>query len=281
MQHTSSQTVCFIGGAGHSGSTLLGLILGSHSACFYGGEIKKVVSASEESRAVKRLCRLCGEACPIWQGLGGSAEDIYDRLAQRSGASTIIDSAKNVEWIAAQSARVAQRGQRPVLLFLQRDGRAVINSRLRKYPDQPLEALIRDWMEQIERTEALYEAFEGPKAKVRYEALASEPEEVVRGLCQLLGLPYEAAMLDYYTVEHHPIAANTGTQSLVARAQEIESPLVQLSERNEYYYANHPLGIHLDLRWKEELSPDAESLFDALAGTLNQPLRWDGEATPI
>lgn len=34
--------VVFICGAGHSGSTLLGLLLGSHSKCFYLGEANKV-----------------------------------------------------------------------------------------------------------------------------------------------------------------------------------------------------------------------------------------------
>ncbi|MEJ2251088.1 MAG: hypothetical protein P8Y97_15725 [Candidatus Lokiarchaeota archaeon] len=33
--------VCFISGAPHSGSTLLGLILGSHSKSFYAGEANK------------------------------------------------------------------------------------------------------------------------------------------------------------------------------------------------------------------------------------------------
>ena len=37
----ANAAVCFVGGAGHSGSTLLGLVLGAHPSVFYAGEANK------------------------------------------------------------------------------------------------------------------------------------------------------------------------------------------------------------------------------------------------
>ncbi|NJL20821.1 MAG: sulfotransferase [Leptolyngbyaceae cyanobacterium SM1_3_5] len=52
MQNTSriSKKVCFIAGAGHSGSTLLGFILGSHSQGFYCGEAAKTRYLQDDSK---------------------------------------------------------------------------------------------------------------------------------------------------------------------------------------------------------------------------------------
>ncbi|NEQ24618.1 MAG: sulfotransferase, partial [Microcoleus sp. SIO2G3] len=62
-----SKKACFIAGAGHSGSTLLGFILGSHSQGFYCGEAAKSRYLQDDSKKlIKRVCKLCGENCQIW-----------------------------------------------------------------------------------------------------------------------------------------------------------------------------------------------------------------------
>ncbi|MEJ2251089.1 MAG: hypothetical protein P8Y97_15730 [Candidatus Lokiarchaeota archaeon] len=85
-------------------------------------------------------------------------------------------------------------------------------------------------------------------------------------------------MLNYFQFEHHILGGNTGTQSLIVKSQNIngENSLIHLSERNEYYYKDHPLGIKLDLRWKEELDPKIQILFNKLAENLNKEFVWDG-----
>ncbi|MBA3534829.1 MAG: sulfotransferase [Ardenticatenales bacterium] len=272
-----NQKVCFIAGAGHSGSTLLGLILGSHHECFYGGEVKKISLSKGGVPREKGVCRRCGPECAIWNGLSElDAPDLYEALSLRTRKPVIIDSAKNTEWIREQVSHLFRTSATPFLIFLQRDGRAVINSRIRKYPSIAVETLIRDWMEQIASTNELFDAFAGKKIKLHYEALATEPEASVERLCDFLEIPFEREILDYYQHEHHAIAGNIGTQFLVAKAQAVETPYVRLSARNEYYYANHPLGIHLDLRWKEELSPSARAIFEEIAAPLNADLSWEG-----
>ena len=66
MTERANRQVVWIGGAGHSGSTLLGLCLGSHPDMLYAGEAKKSALLGDPSKPLKkRACKLCGEApCP-------------------------------------------------------------------------------------------------------------------------------------------------------------------------------------------------------------------------
>ncbi|MDG1409178.1 MAG: hypothetical protein P8L46_10190 [Acidimicrobiales bacterium] len=55
-------------GAGPSGSTLLGLMAGSHSACVYLGEAARIESFDKADwPEQKRACQICGPACAICQ----------------------------------------------------------------------------------------------------------------------------------------------------------------------------------------------------------------------
>jgi hypothetical protein len=216
-----SKKLCLISGAGHSGSTLLGMLLGSHSAGFYGGELLKSEYIGDFSKPErKRLCKICGEQCPLWpRYVPRPRETVYNWLHRTTGASLIIDSTKNLDWIHSRIELAGKEGFTPYLIFLQRDGRAVVNSRFRKYPNQEPSGIINRWISQIEETNQLYHSFVGHKTVVHYEDLAINPEKVLRTLCGFTGLDYEPSMLDFCAHEHHPLGGNTGTQFLVARAQ--------------------------------------------------------------
>ena len=277
-QQRVNEKVCFIAGAGHSGSTLLGLILGSHGDCFYAGEAEKTNHlGNADAHEMKRLCKICGRDCPIWQGfVVREADDLYEQIAARTGKPIIVDSTKHTRWLSKQIDFLGHTTAESFMIFLQRDGRAVINSWIRKYPTQNVKELIAGWIRQIQRTKALFDGFDGTKIEVRYEQLATEPARVTQELCAFLEMPYQPAMLDFFQHEHHPLGGNNGTQFLVAKAQSdrIKSPYVRLSTRNRYYYEDHPLAIRIDLRWKKELDPAVERLFEEMAGQENAELEW-------
>lgn len=268
-----NRRVVFVAGAGHSGSTLLGLLLGSHSSAFYAGEAAKTRFLSDPTKPLsKRACKLCGESCPVWGGFElDSSSDLYEQLSRRTGAQTIIDSTKNVGWIAARATELARTTATPVLVFLTRDGRAVVGSRLRKYPDTAPRRVIESWIDQIQRTRMLYRGWVGRRATVRYEDLAADPERVLRDLCELGGLPFEPDMLRWFARAHHPLGGNNGTQTIVARAigAADQAPAAQLLDTRRDYYAGHPFGIRLDRRWEQELDAATLRLFDRVAGALN------------
>ncbi len=274
-----NQKVCFICGVGHSGSTLLGLILGSHRDCFYCGEAAKTRFLHNPDKPIKkRVCKICGFDCPVWGDLNLTDNlDLYEQVSRKTQKPITIDSTKNLEWLTEQLFAIAPTTAQPFLIFLQRDGRAVLNSRIRKYPDKDIQELIETWRNQIQLTNELFQNFDRKKIKVHYEELATEPEKVTRNLCDFLEIDYQPQMLEYYQQEHHPLGGNNGTQFLVAKArgEKIKEPIVSLSEKNRYYYQEHSLGIRLDLRWKEELKPDIQILFEEIAGAENEELKWE------
>ncbi|MCA9564144.1 MAG: sulfotransferase [Myxococcales bacterium] len=270
-----NHTTIFIAGAGHSGSTLLGLILGSHPDAFYPGEAAKTRFLGDESKALKkRVCKLCGPDCVIWGDfVPAETPDLYEQLAARTSRPIIIDSSKGMFWISAKLEEVREAGGKPVLLFLQRDGRAVINSRVRKYPERDPAAMVESWLQQIRETADLYHAFKGPKMVVRYEELATSPEPVIRSICTLAGVDFHAGMLDFSKHEHHVLGGNNGTQFQVARRQGLDG-LVGNTAEDRPYYGEHPKGIVLDLRWKSELPAEVLTVFDAMAGSENAEFAW-------
>ena len=274
----ANHTTIFIAGAGHSGSTLLGLLLGSHPDAFYAGEAAKTRFLGNARKPEhKRVCKLCGPGCPIWGDFEVSNEpDLYEQLARKTESKVVIDSTKNLAWLQTQTDAVRAGGGRPALIFLRRDGRAVINSRVRKYPERDPEVLIRSWVERMDETDAFYDAFEGRKTKVRYEELATAPARTLRQICEALDVPFDPTMLDFATHEHHVLGGNNGTQWQVGRNQ--DETFVKLSDRTRDYYGDHPEGIVLDLRWVDELPPKVRALFDRIAGERNEELAWPVEA---
>lgn len=266
-------------GAGHSGSTLLGMILGSHSAAFYMGEGGKVRYLHDEKKPMrKRVCKICGENCPVWSNFHwDKGRALYPQVAQHVGAKIIVDTTKDEAWIEARSAEFIAAGGQACLLLLTRDGRAVVNSRIRKYPERDPETQILDWKAKMERSQALFEAFDGLKTVVRYEDLAVDTEREVRRICDVIGVEFDSGMLDFAATPHHVLGGNSGTQYIVARErfEDPDAAFVSLNSRTRDYYRDHSGGIELDLRWKTELTPVHEALFDRLAGGLNESMKWE------
>jgi hypothetical protein len=260
-------------GAGHSGSTLLGMILGSHSKAFYIGEGAKVRNLGDENKPLrKRVCKICGEGCEVWAGFRwDQSRPLYEQISAHVHQPVIIDSSKDEAWIQARTAEVDRAGGQAFLIFLTRDGRAVVNSRIRKYPERGADEQIRQWVGKMESSQALFERFDGPKLQIRYEDLATQTETEVRKICDLLQIEFEPAMLRFAEHQHHVLGGNSGTQFIAAKAHfdDREEAFVSLTDRTSGYYENHSGGIELDLRWKQELDPAHLALFNELAGAFN------------
>lgn len=279
--------VVFICGAGHSGSTLLGLILGSHSDCFYSGEAKNSGFMGDENKPIKkRTCKVCGADCPVWSKLPiDDSKTLYEQLSTQTQKPIIIDSTKDVAWIVKQLDKIKDREYQPFLIFIQRDGRAVINSWVRKEPNADVKKQIKKWIDNIRSADELFNNFPAGKMKIRYENLAIDPAREIEQICNLLEIEYESEMLNFYECQHHPLGGNNGTQFLLLKAQERKAnDLLAKSDRTEKnlvnspkmkYYENHELGISLDLRWREELDPRIEKLFEEMAGKENAEMKWD------
>ena len=292
--------VVFIMAASHSGSTLLDLILGSHSRSFSLGEL------STAGRNDNRLCGVCGTECTFWSRtslqqlvercfpgrpglwprlISATARlrcNAYETLFSESGAQVLIDSSKRVHWIRRRLRPLWQwRHMTPYLLYLYRDGRAVVNSLLRKYPERDMASLAGDWLIGTQDRERYYDAFaQDRRCKVDYEQLTKEPEAVVRSLCHWLSVEYEPSMLEYWRHDHHPISGNYGTRWLIRsyRAQQEGREPPKMSERRRTHYERLGLAIRPDTRWREELDQCRLAEFEIIAGEANR--RYGGCQLP-
>jgi hypothetical protein len=309
----AERKVVFILGSGHSGSTLLDLILGSHPDVFGLGELVNLARAVDAPvEDFPHLCYVCDGRCPFWndradvdvlrryfsrrgllspltRGLSRMRRSVYEHFFEWSGRPVLIDSSKGVSWIRQQlRPRCHWVGSmEPILLYIRRDGRAVVNSRLRKYPGKRLEDEVLHWKRNVVAMNDYYGRFPFPrKHSVRYEDLTARPEEVVEGLCGALGLRYEPAMLRYWEHEHHTTFGNTGTRSLIFRYRAAlagaetagqHPDLQEVRGRHGAHYDSLGLGIRPDTRWQKELSEEQLAVFEALAGEVNRTVLGPGE----
>ncbi len=299
-------------GSGHCGSTLLDLILGSHSDAFSLGEIHRIGNSIDAQGDEARICGVCPGHCEFWNDrasmpwlrafyshqniarslvrrAGHYAFNPYRHLMKWSGKSILIDSSKAAGWIKAQlSPRYRWTGIEPLLIYLHRDGRAVANAYLRKYPERGFDQITRSWARGAQHMEQYFSTFpEAKRMRVSYEALASHPAATVSAICAHFGIEFEPEMLRYWAHDHHHVFGNGGTRNLIYRYREQFSPVTaELEQRIQSakqhypheYYDQVDIAIRLDERWRNELTPDQLESFDTIAGSVNDAYAYDETA---
>jgi hypothetical protein len=291
-----NRKIVFILGTGHCGSTLLDMILSSHSEAFGLGEIRTLSQRRHYLDYEFPLSNLHGfddtfwtrevvtEMRPLFRGdrsrffrllyrlvpaLNGDRRRLYQYLFGRSGARVLVDSSTGVGWFR-QYLRQARGEAEPVAVWIERDPRAVVASYRRKRPDRSVEQLAEQLRAEVQGLASFYESFAGTKARVRYEELAADTERVIRELCARIGLEFEPEMLEYWRFEHHHIAGNAGTKSLIRKfqggdGQALLDPRFNfMKDANKDYYREHGLAIQVDERWTRELTPDEASSIERI-----------------
>ncbi len=98
----------------------------------------------------------------------------------------------------------------------------------------------------------------------------------MRTLASFLGLAFDPVMLEPWTSEQHPLGGNEGPLSLLTRDR---AGLIELSESRREWYRAQPPTILLDQRWKYEMSAEALTAFEAVAGEFNRTYAWEDAAS--
>ncbi|NEP41393.1 MAG: sulfotransferase [Okeania sp. SIO2H7] len=304
----SKKKVVFILGIGRSGSTMLDLMLGSHPEAFSLGEISKLpefvsqgkrnLAALEESTfwidsfdeaELKRFAagisnHRLNKYIPlkvekfVRELLG--KDDIfnsYTALFEKTKAQILVDSSKYLSWVSNQVKNKEFRSGNldTYLIRIVRDGRAVVNSYSRIYPKLTISEISQRWVRQFREQQEFYDSFpEKKKMLVRYEELATKPEEVLANICQLLEVDFFPDMKEFWKHEHHHIVGSRGTNALIRKYRGLKQK-EGVAEVHGSYYEELGLQIKLDLRWKKELSAENLATFNSLAGELNKPYEWN------
>ncbi|MDP8928885.1 MAG: sulfotransferase [Actinomycetota bacterium] len=242
--------VLYVAGAGRSGSTLLGHLLGAHDGVFHGGEMRYAWLARDRDR----LCG-CGtpvRECPVWTriltvgpvvepsgllegtlrtkhfprwlvGYGGESarlvsallRQMYQQVADVTGAKLIVDTSKR----PAQPLAAKRGGVDVQVVHLVRDRAAVARSDAnpKATPDGqflPQRDRARSTINWTAKNAAAWLlSLDLPYRRVAFKELQRTPRDVVEGVLSWCGVEPSGVSWDGRTVDvgvQHPVWGNPG-----------------------------------------------------------------------
>ncbi len=223
--------IVYILGSGHSGSTLLDLMLGSHPSIESVGELHTYggyFSPNTERPDSKRICT-CGVhvlECEYWKAVRAdlvrkhgtdqfdvNATDgrefaeansrVISAVLDHSGKHVLVDSSKSIKRLRRL---IACNDFEMFVFHIVRDGRAVAYSALKKGRD--LQQALAFWCGNSGWADELQMALGKRYAAVRYEDLVAAPKKCLTRLLSVLGLEFDAGMPAFQTHVHHNISGN-------------------------------------------------------------------------
>ena len=197
-----------------SGSTLLRVLLDSHSQIRSPHELHlRYVSVHFDQKWSERSMKELG--------LDTRAADylLWDRILHRelsaSRKSIIADKTPNNVFIVD---RLREAWPDARFIFLLRHPGAIARSR-QKYKGEGADELIIKYVEALEAARQTYDGH-----TVRYEDLTANPERELRKICDFLGVPYEATMLDYGQFDHGRYKSGLGDWNEKIKSGAIQPP---------------------------------------------------------
>lgn len=205
----------FIAGCGHTGTTLVRAILGSHSAVRGVSYESELFVSRHASPGLERTSELMRRR-PLAQLVTWQAE------AEAEGKQRFVEKTPRHVHSVGFIRRLLPRA--PIVL-LTRDPLDVVASIIRR-GSSPADAIDR-WMGD---TRATLAACRMPNVLlVRYEELVAHPDRTVAAICEFCGLDHDPATLEYYLVEqshgHETTATGDHAEHVELRRGQINSPL--------------------------------------------------------
>ena len=215
----------FIFSAPRSGSTLLRVILGSHSSLYAPPELPlKHVGVRAETQWIQASL----------EGMELGVEDLEHMLWDRVLAEVLRRSGKPRLVVKTPSnvliwERIAACWPDAAFVFLLRHPAAAVASLHSSFdpawrPEDAgsMEESVARGLRYMTVVEQARSAL--PGLTVRYEELTASPERVVGELCDFLGLPFEPGMLEYGSFGHAGFTPGLGDSSLTIRSGRIQPP---------------------------------------------------------
>lgn len=251
----------FIVGCGRSGTTLLRTMLDHHPDVAIPVESLFIIdylrAADRVSLATMRRMIVREHELKEWQ-INITADDLAD-------CTSIVDIITRLHERYAQQHAASRWGQKtprfirygqllkqayPAAKFVHvlRDPRAVVNSLVRSnvHSSNVYYGALR-WQKDVRAGRELAADFPDDVLEVYYEALVSEPESVLRDICDFLALPFDRAMLDYHRAEHSEYSGYHAT---------IHAQL------------NRPPNTSRIDAWRDKLTPDDVTLIEQVCSPL-------------
>lgn len=258
-------------GLNFSGSSVLNLILGAHSAVHGGGELHKLFHPTKIPR-----CSICQYKCVYWtpQRLEEVAKaTLYPYISSLFDAPVVVNSSKLIEHF--EDLNRFDNAEHSYLLLFKHPMRhlasfvsnkfivendlvsdADVGGLNRYMPDiidyaskraAKLEKLYTDTYDRLDRLRGY-----APLFRVRYEDLVTAPAETLQPVLSSVGLVFEPAMLNYKDAILHPIGGNRGPHF---QLQNNLSTKHFTGYRKQYY--SNAAGLRMDDKFLQTFSQEA------------------------
>lgn len=223
--------IVFIAGIGHSGSTLLDLLLGSQAQTVSLGEIDKIIHSKTREMFMERYiyrekypCS-CGKKpslCPFWSEFSTyiiknenmSYADYYqkaiDITEKRFGALYIVDSSKNIHALRrlTEALSMSVKSVTFKVIHLVKDVRNLAASNIRSNRVTGVLRNIKKWTSQNNTFETFLMEHHISYMNVGYEELAISTELTLRNIAAFLGLSMNEVHINLNSEESHILFGN-------------------------------------------------------------------------
>jgi LPS sulfotransferase NodH len=209
-----------------SGSTLIRMMLNSHSAIhapheLHLGSIHVQVGNKWASAAMEELSL----DAPQLEHL------LWDRLLHREltrhGKTVLVNKTPSD---AFRWRRILECWPDARFIFLLRHPAAVAESWSRAHPNWPAESVEKDVLRYMLAVERARNAHEG--LTVKYEDVTRHPEAEMKRICEFIGVDWEPAMIDYGQADHGTFRRGIGDWSEQIRSGKVQ-PVIRLPDADE------------------------------------------------
>jgi hypothetical protein len=255
--------VVFVMSCNYSGSTVLGLVLSSHSRASALGEPALILRRDRQGEFKhQRFCAVCadddGSSCPVWNRelideVRKSPDDLWRLATERLGSRDFyVDMSKEVSWVERAAANPDVD---PWIVHISKPVESFVGSILNRHPSQRVGFVAADWVAANEQIRDQAVRLSLPYLHIRYEDFALRFDEILGLLGRFIGFAPEPGQANFWEISHHYVKGNPGV------ASNFDSSRIdkQTGANRELYRENHR-RIFLDEKWKKIVPPAAVDL---------------------
>jgi len=294
--------VPFVVGVGRSGTTLLRLMLDSHPDMAVPPEtgfVPKLIDAAREDDATPESVAEVLTTHRRWGDFGLDIEDLKKRWAAlpqlkpggvvRSFFELYAEQQGKPRWgdktpgYTQHIRKISKVLPEARFIHLIRDGRDVTLSRTKTLAlkEVPIAKSARRWKKRLQRAQR-----QGAKVdhylELHYEVLVSDPEKVLRQICDFIELPFDEAMLSHHERSEERLSElDRDIPAMGGRLPRSAESRMALHERT-----TRPVDTKAIGKWRTEMAPEDVAEFESIAGDLLIELGYEPateaapEATP-
>lgn len=202
--------VIFIGGTSYSGSTFFHLTLANDPHGFGTGEVRHLFWP-EKSRHVSAAWACgCGDpSCTFWTRVKRNGEEhLYESIFEfNPDVEFVVDSSKNVIWVAQQSERLLRQGFEVYHLVIWKTLLEYAHS-LQKRNRLNKDKGLANWP----RYHRLYNSFIEDWRSVKYSEYTADQAIILRAVCDHLGISYFPGKERFWEKTHHVLGGNLSSR---------------------------------------------------------------------